>query len=360
MKKTTMRHIVIAAVYCAFALFFIVGVSTGSYCGIGWSEISLLCPLGALLAMISNLTLIPQAVLSVAVAAVLVFVLGRAFCGWVCPVSLWNTITRFFTSKKKRDEHHAELSARDQAIAKAEIAKALQDRDSEVAGSSAADAKPTASAERTDYDAALAESAAGIATEATAAETLPQPTARKFDSRHAVLGGALIASLFAGFPVFCLVCPVGLSFAVIVLLVNLFGAGDVTWSLILAPVVLILEVVFLRKWCSRFCPISGLISLVSRASKTGMPQIDNEKCLESSTGVACSKCATICTYDVNLRHPEYGELPLHDCARCGDCIDTCPAHAISLKLVNAKPEAFKVLASAKEVLRESEKPVQTK
>ena len=33
----------------------------------------------------------------------------------------------------------------------------------------------------------------------------------KFDSRHAVLGGAVLTTAVFGFPVFCLVCPVGLA-----------------------------------------------------------------------------------------------------------------------------------------------------
>ena len=293
--------------FAALAVCFIAGVATGTWCGFGANDIAVLCPVGALLSMVAAKTLIPRAVLSIVVAIALVLLLGRLFCGWICPVTLWRRVKEFFKPVKTREQEVEALSQANQALAAEEIA-ALKEASAthDCAACGACHAKRNA----------------------------------PFDSRHAVLGGALLTTAVFGFPVFCLVCPVGLTFAAVALLVSLFGAGDLNWSLLFVPAMLVIELVFLRKWCGRFCPISAFMSLFSRFSRTGMPVIDNERCLETAKGTACSRCATACTFDVNLRHPDLGELPLHDCARCGDCIEACPTSAIAFRVVSGKPVPF--------------------
>lgn len=168
----------------------------------------------------------------------------------------------------------------------------------------------------------------------------------KLDSRHYVLGGALLSTAVFGFPVFCLVCPIGLTFATVLVVWRLFAAGDMTWSVVLIPLLLVVELVFLRKWCTRFCPMAGLMNLVSRFSKTWRPVIDESKCLETVNGAACSKCAIACEADINLRHPDFGERTLADCTRCRACVDACPAKAVSMPFLvkkGAGPQASTVV-----------------
>lgn len=302
MKFKVARTIALVAIFVILGICFIVNSPIGEYCAVGWSDISLLCPVGAILAMISSHTLIPRAIISLVIAAIFIFLLGRAFCGWACPVTLWRRAGEFFQPVKKRAALEEKREEENQQLAQCEIDAAEQSKGAACESCSICGKKRNAT----------------------------------LDSRHAVLGGAIITTAIFGFPVFCLICPVGLTFALLAILISLFGAGDLNWTLLFVPVVLIIELVFLRKWCSRICPISALISLVSRFSKTGMPTINNDVCLETSKKIPCSKCATVCTFDVNLRHPDFGEVPLHDCSRCGDCIDACPTKAISLQVFSSK------------------------
>ena len=159
----------------------------------------------------------------------------------------------------------------------------------------------------------------------------PAPTGKPADSRHIILGGTLLSAAIFGFPVFCLVCPVGLSFALVFLLIALFGGGDVTWSVLIIPVLIAAEVIFFRKWCSHLCPISSFMSLIGRANRTFQPAIDDAKCLETSHGATCGRCAEVCEVGINPRHPELGTT-FNECTRCRACADVCPGHAISFPL----------------------------
>lgn len=292
MKASKLRTVIAAVVFVILCIGLLAGIQMGTLSGFGWDTISALCPLGALTTMIATKTLVPRAIVSIIVMAVLVFIVGRAFCGWICPIPVLDRIRNFFRSSKKRKEIKKQRSDEIVSIAKSEL---------------------------------------GCGHSCSSCSSCKEHRA-KLDSRHAVLGVALVSTAVFGFPVFCLICPVGLTFATVLVIWRLFAAGDMTWSVILIPAILIVEMVFLRKWCTRFCPLSALMNLVSRFSRTFVPKIDNSKCLETDKGTPCSRCAIACDADINLRHPEYGERTLADCTRCRACVDACPTHAISMPL----------------------------
>lgn len=103
MKFKNARTAVAAVAFAALAVCFIAGVATGTWCGFGANDIAVLCPVGALLSMVAAKTLIPRAVLSIVVAIALVLLLGRLFCGWICPVTLWRRVKEFFKPVKTRE-----------------------------------------------------------------------------------------------------------------------------------------------------------------------------------------------------------------------------------------------------------------
>lgn len=89
----------------------------------------------------------------------------------------------------------------------------------------------------------------------------------KTDSRLWVLAGVLIATLVVGLPLFCLVCPIGLTFGTIMSIWRLIQFNDVNWGLLVFPAALVVEIVVCKAWCIKMCPIAGLLSLVGRLAK---------------------------------------------------------------------------------------------
>ena len=310
MKLSKIRTIVAAVVFCFLAICLVAGINMGTLSGFGWDAFSALCPLGAFTTMLATKTMVPRAVFSIIIMALLVFVFGRAFCGWICPVPVLDKVRAFFRSPKKRKQ--LEQAKHDEMLDIAKFELGCGGKGGNCGSCSAC-----------------------------------KQQRQKLDSRHYVLGGALLSTAIFGFPAFCLVCPIGLTFATVLVFWRLFANADMTVAVVLIPLMLIIELVFLRKWCTRFCPMAGLMNLMSRFSRTFKPTIDDSKCLETSKGTPCSRCAMACEADINLRHPEYGERTLADCTRCHSCVDACPASAITMPVVAKRGEKVKLAANEK-------------
>lgn len=304
MNTRKLRIIIPVALMVAIGVGFAFNSGIGTMSAIGWKDIALLCPLGALGTMIASQTLIPQAVISLVVAAAAILLLGRAFCAWACPVPIVS---------KLRDVFKKPASFADE---KAAIVTGEANADAAGDGLTAAEKKALKS---------------GCA--ACGQMCASQPAT--FDSRHFVLGGALLSAAVFGFPVFCLICPIGLTFATIMLVMLLFGGGDVTWSLVAVPLLLVVEVVLLRKWCVNFCPLSALMSLVAKGNRTFKPAIDDTVCLETSKGATCDLCGAACEVGIDVRHPERGAA-WSECTKCRACVDVCPTRAITMPLLPPK------------------------
>lgn len=295
LKTYRLRFLVMLALLAVVAVGYFTAGGIGNFCGIGFESITLLCPLGALLAMIAERTAVPMAVISVAVVLLACIVLGKVFCAWACPV-------HFMSRKGKRGK-------RDKGT-----------------GLSSHDPAEEAEAPRPAPASACA----------TCASPCGKAKGIKIDSRHGILAAALGSTLVFGFPVFCLICPIGLTFATVLLLMRLFAFGDATWTVVAFPAIIALEILLLPKWCQRFCPLGALLSLFSGLNRTFRPQVDAEKCLREGRGKACNLCEQACPEGINLHDIAAGETTLNDCSKCRACADVCPEHAIAFPLLSKK------------------------
>lgn len=293
MKISRIRGwVVFALVVGLTTLSLAFNTGTGTLSALGVGHAAALCPVGALESFLGARQLTLHGVFCLGVTVLVTLAVGKAFCAWACPVP-W--LRRFFRPGNKQD-----CAVADEAPSKPAIANAQHIP------------LPPVGGKRDGY---------------------------RIDGRHVVLGGALASSLVFGFPVFCLVCPVGLSFATLIALWRLVGLNETTWDLVVFLAILLVEVVLLRKWCTRLCPISALLSLVSRANRTLRPHV-GEACVRAH-GKDCRACVQACPEQLD---PHTKRIP--ECSKCNACAEACPAQAISLKLFGAKPRKTQVMGDA--------------
>ena len=276
---TKFRRALPALVLLMCAVAFVAMVPLGNISAFGWESISAICPMGALSSLLASKTLVPRVLISLVIALALILLFGRAFCSWICSVPFVERIL------------------------------GLRDGDCEGGRKAAADKEKGS----------CSQGCSGCA----------KARGKAVDSRHFVLGGTLLSAAVFGFPVFCLICPIGLTFATIFLVLRLFG-GSVSWALLVVPALLIAELFLARKWCHRICPLGALMSLVSKGNRTFVPTIDKDMCLEETRGAHCGRCHAACPEGIDLRNLAGSLVAINECVKCRACVEACPAHAISV------------------------------
>lgn len=296
-RRPAIRRAVVGVVFAAICIGIVLNAGYGSLSSFGWDAIASICPLGALESMVAGKLLVPRVLVVLAVAVVLILVLGKVFCAWVCPVPSISHVLDAFRHKRPvvRRRVHPSASGEQTSI--------------RVERPAADEKKP---------DAHKGACSSGCA--ACTACTLREP----LDARHLVLGGSLLSAAVFGFPVFCLVCPIGLTFGTVVAVAQLFGLQAFSWGVVLFPLVLVLELTVLRKWCHRFCPLGALMGLIARGNRFFRPKVDAHKCLRSH-GIDCHVCTDVCPEALD----PHSKAGMHECSKCRDCAANCPAQAIT-------------------------------
>jgi ferredoxin-type protein NapH len=285
MEPSMIRGFTAGAVFVVVGLGLVFNTGLGTLSSFGYNQIAAICPLGSLEVLFGTWMLVPRAILGLLGVIFLVIFVGKAFCSWLCPVQ---HIQAFFKTKKTK------LQEQNERTEAGEFALNNWKNDIDVKHPKVA-----------------------------------------LDTRHAVLAGALISTAVFGFPVFCLVCPVGLSFATFITLWRFIQFNEPSWGLLMFPVIIIIEVVLLRKWCTSLCPIGALLSLISVFNKTFKPQVDKDLCLRDTNGSLCKVCNTVCPEQTDP-HSNKGKRPIHECVKCAKCSTACPVNAITFSPAKRK------------------------
>lgn len=156
-----------------------------------------------------------------------------------------------------------------------------------------------------------------------------------FAPRMAIgLGLALVVVIVAGRAFCSWICPVGLTFATVIAFYRFVGFNEPTFDLLVFPAIIVVELVLLRKWCHRFCPIGALMSLFAPLARRLRPQVKVDACLRS-TGEDCVVCGSVCPEGIDPVR-DLGRRPLYECTRCGRCAEVCPTQAITFRRRRAR------------------------
>lgn len=289
-KVRSLRLLSMTAVSLLVITGMIAGLGIGSLSAFGLKNIYSICPVGYLETVVAGWDIMPHVLIFFILIILITILFGRVFCGWICPIPL---VRKIFTNKI--DEPNAQF---------------LKEKDND-------DGKKTRKFKL-------------FSNKKEAYTYVAENTSVKKDSSYglSVLIGVLVSSAIFRYPVFCLFCPIGLTFATAFAVIRLFGFHEPTLDLIIFPVIILLELTILRKWCSKFCPIGAFFSLVSRLNSHLVPTVDQNRCLETTKGVRCHQCQKSCTYDIDLAGIS-GSGQISDCSKCKECAVNCPVQAIS-------------------------------
>ena len=146
-----------------------------------------------------------------------------------------------------------------------------------------------------------------------------------FDLKYAILFVTILLSLIFAVQWLCVFCwagvlswvspPLNLSIAIAIALIFFIG----------------LPLISKRKWCHFICPLGAALSLLDKVAPFKIV-VKKESCTD------CGLCLTLCPTFAIQRAAEGGVRIIDTCDKCLVCVEKCPQHAIDLKMYGLQTE----------------------
>ncbi|MGI1659790.1 MAG: 4Fe-4S binding protein [Desulfitobacterium sp.] len=331
MKRNNTRMLRMATMAVVMILVVIGGVwgaGTGTLSAFGLKSISAICPLGYLETVFASRTIMPRLLISFLVIAGLTVILGKVFCAWICPVPLvrYGLTNKTYKGQKTLTDN-PDVASSSLSIKKEEVEESsCPHRGSALNTGLTRPKSPTSLGDGCQR--AVESSMVSTNVQRGLNPPLNEVSFNKDSTTGlTVLGVTLASSAIVGFPVFCLICPIGLIFATLFSIMRLLQFNEPTFDLIIFPIVIIIELVFFKKWCSKWCPVGALLGIFCRFNRRIVPTVDSSLCLEETNHVSCQRCRSACSLDIDPKsHTRTSDIS--DCTKCKECADQCPVRAI--------------------------------
>ncbi len=290
MKPSAQRMLAGAGVFVVVSLGLAFRTGLGTPASFGLGVFAAICPLAWIQEALASRSMTVPALIGITLVIAITVVLGRVWCGWLCPAQF---VRRFLGGRGQAAKDQADKPTLDISMDPEEVQ---------------ADVQRIVAGERKRVRRA----------------SIPEGS----DSRYWVLLAVVISTFIFGVPVFCLICPIGLSVGLLIDLWRLIQYNEVTWTILVFPAIIVLEFVIFRRWCHTICPIGILYGLISRLNRTWRPQVDYRKCLRA-TGIDCKECVKSCPEGIDLHHP-LDSADISVCTKCRECVAVCPGSAVSI------------------------------
>jgi polyferredoxin len=300
-------------------------IETYAYAQIGpgaW----LICPIGGLQALLSgyvDATHLLLTILALLLFLLPIFLLGNVFCGWACPLGTVidgfdRTITAFMHGVDAKREVRLRRSKEKELAKKSSMSRAA-----------ACPACP--------FGRLLSNRFGGVAA-------------------NTVIISSLVGSAVLRFPIFCALCPIGITTrGMFHLKAWTFITGKMMpliLELSVIPIVAILaSLLEKRYWCRKICPVGATLNIAGSVSPFLKPKVKVDRCIVKGCPKTCEdyhldycgacrqldmkNCEKVCPQGINL--VDNGSL--FRCTKCFECYIKCEKDAVEIEVVG-KSDAY--------------------